>query len=165
MDEIELLYRNYRTDVYRYLLSLTHDPDLAEDLLGETFLAALEGIERFEERCDVKTWLFALARNRWKKYLRRHLPLLYESELPILQNFTEETREADQITIKEIAERAEELLKGCHPQARAILLLHDQGFTYKEIAPKLALSQVNVRLIAVRTKRKLIQCLEEEGFL
>ena len=76
-----------------------------------------------------------------------------------------ENQGQEKITVKEIAERAEELLKICHPQARAILILHDQGFTYREIAQKLGLSPVNVRLIAVRTKRKLIQSLGEEGFL
>lgn len=165
MDEIELLYRTYRTDVYRYLLSLTHDPDLAEDLLGETFLAAIEGLERFERRCDVKTWLFAIARNRWKKYLRGHVLLLWEYEPMALGSVPEENQEQEEITVKEIAGRAEELLKSCHPQARAILVLHDQGFTYREIAQKLGLSPVNARMISVRTKRKLIQSLEEEGFL
>ena len=37
MDSVEYLYETYRSDVYRYLLGMTRDPDLAEDLLSETF--------------------------------------------------------------------------------------------------------------------------------
>ena len=41
VDTVEYLYETYRSDVYRYLLGMTRDPDLAEDLLSDTFYTAL----------------------------------------------------------------------------------------------------------------------------
>jgi RNA polymerase sigma-70 factor, ECF subfamily len=51
-------------DVYRYLLVLTRDPTLAEDLASETFERALRAWRRFDpRRGSARTWLCALARN------------------------------------------------------------------------------------------------------
>jgi RNA polymerase sigma-70 factor, ECF subfamily len=51
-------------DVYRYLLVLTRDPSLAEDLASETFERALRAWRRFDpRRASARTWLCALARN------------------------------------------------------------------------------------------------------
>jgi RNA polymerase sigma-70 factor (ECF subfamily) len=51
-------------DVYRYLLVLTRDPSLAEDLASETFERALRAWRRFDpQRASARTWLCALARN------------------------------------------------------------------------------------------------------
>lgn len=51
-------------DVYRYLLVLTRDPSLAEDLASETFERALRAWRRFDpRRGSPRTWLCALARN------------------------------------------------------------------------------------------------------
>ena len=45
--ELEELYNTYRTDLYRYLCHLTHDPAEAEDLLSETFLRALRRLHTY----------------------------------------------------------------------------------------------------------------------
>src|SRR5215211_1659626 len=51
-------------DVYRYLLVLTRDATLAEDLASETFERALRAWRRFDpRRGSARTWLCALARN------------------------------------------------------------------------------------------------------
>ena len=51
-------------DVYRYLLVLTRDPTLAEDLASETFERALRAWRRFDpRRGSARTWLCSLARN------------------------------------------------------------------------------------------------------
>ena len=44
---IEKLYEKYRQDVYRYLLSLTRDTDVAEDLLSECFLIVIRKLPFF----------------------------------------------------------------------------------------------------------------------
>ena len=71
---VEELYHRYRDDVFRYLCSLTHDPAWAEDLLSETFLQAIQSIDRFEARSGEKTWLFGIARHLWLQDLRRQRP-------------------------------------------------------------------------------------------
>ena len=63
LPELEELYTLYRTDLYRYLCHLTHDPTEAEDILSETFLRAMRRLPTYRGDCAVKTWLFGIARN------------------------------------------------------------------------------------------------------
>ena len=52
-------------DVYRYLVFLTADPVLAEDLTGETFEKAFRSWKRFDpRRGSERTWLCQLARSK-----------------------------------------------------------------------------------------------------
>ena len=68
---IKDIYEKYKQDVYIYLVSLTHNPTLSEDLLSETFLAVIKSLHTFRGNSDIKTWLFSIARNKWYDYLRK----------------------------------------------------------------------------------------------
>ncbi len=63
--------REHLDDVYRYLVFLTADPVLAEDLTGETFERAFRGWKRFDpRRGSERTWLCQLARSRALDHFR-----------------------------------------------------------------------------------------------
>ena len=70
MEEFEEIYRLYFTDVWRYLLKLTHDENQAEEITAETFFRAMNAIDRFSGRSSLKTWLCAIARNIWLDQIR-----------------------------------------------------------------------------------------------
>ena len=72
MQSMDEIYQKYAQIVYRYLLSLTHDSDLAEELTQETFYQALRSIDKFDESCKVSTWLCAIAKNQMYSYYRKH---------------------------------------------------------------------------------------------
>ena len=72
MQPMEEVYREHAQTVYRYLLSLTHDPSIAEELTQETFYQAVKGAARFDGRCKVSTWLCAIAKNQLSVYRRKH---------------------------------------------------------------------------------------------
>jgi len=58
-------------DVYAYLLYLTGDPTVAEDLTGETFETALRRWRRYDpRRGSAKTWLCQVARSTALDHLR-----------------------------------------------------------------------------------------------
>ncbi|MBQ1372341.1 MAG: sigma-70 family RNA polymerase sigma factor, partial [Oscillospiraceae bacterium] len=72
MESMEEIYQSYAKTVYRYLLSLTRDEDLAEELMQESFVQAIDSIGKFEGRCKLSTWLCAIAKNQWLCWLRKH---------------------------------------------------------------------------------------------
>lgn len=74
MISIEEVYEEHCQTVYRYLLSLTRNADLAEELTQETFFQAIKGIERFDGSCRITTWLCAIAKNQFLAYNRKHPP-------------------------------------------------------------------------------------------
>lgn len=57
------LYEQYAVQVYRFLLALTGEPGLAEELTQETFYQAFLHINQFESRCSVSTWLCQIGKN------------------------------------------------------------------------------------------------------
>ena len=71
MSELQQVYEEYRQQLYRFLLNLTGDPDLAEELLQETFYQELIHIGKFEGRSSLYTWLCRIGKNAWLKECRR----------------------------------------------------------------------------------------------
>jgi RNA polymerase sigma-70 factor (ECF subfamily) len=65
------LYLRYRQSLFQYLLRLTPDRGLAEDLLQETFVAVWQSASRFEGRSSVQTWLIGVARRQAYNRLRQ----------------------------------------------------------------------------------------------
>lgn len=56
--------KNYADYLYSYACARIDDNELAKDLVQETFLAALEGWEKFDSRSSEKTWLTAILKNK-----------------------------------------------------------------------------------------------------
>jgi RNA polymerase sigma-70 factor, ECF subfamily len=52
---------DHRARVYRYLLSMARDPDVAEDLTQETFLRALRGLGALRDSAALVAWLDRVA--------------------------------------------------------------------------------------------------------
>lgn len=72
MQEMEVIYQQHAQTVYRYLLSLTRDEDLSEELTQETFYQAIRSSGRYDGSCKVTTWLCAIAKNVLQSYRRKH---------------------------------------------------------------------------------------------
>lgn len=71
-DEFEKIYQAYFKDVYYFLLSLTKDKHIAEDISSETFLKAIKSIDKFRGESKLKVWLFQIAKNEYFSYLRKN---------------------------------------------------------------------------------------------
>ncbi len=61
--DFESIYKEYYTPVYRYLLSLTKDTAVAEELTQETFFKALKNIEKYDPAQKMLTWLCVIGKN------------------------------------------------------------------------------------------------------
>lgn len=72
MKNIEEIYTEYFDMIYRYLLCLTKDSYLAEELAQETFYKAIVKINTFREDSKISTWLCKIAQNLWYDEIRKH---------------------------------------------------------------------------------------------
>ena len=80
MVDISEIYQYHAQTVYRYLLSLTQDPHLAEELTQETFCQAIKGVGKFRGESQISTWLCSIAKRQLAQYQRRHPPTVELSE-------------------------------------------------------------------------------------
>lgn len=162
MKNIEKIYKLYKDDIFKYLFSLTYDPNLSEDLLSETFIRAIKSMGRFKGDSSIKTWLFSIARYSWYDYLRnenKEIPFYDLINLYLNENIEKET------VNKEVAERIIELLKKEDERNRDIVIMRINGYSYYDIGVKHKISENSARVINFRTKNKIKDILEKEGFV
>ena len=73
LDEVEWakVQSDYTSRVYYYVKRRIRNSESAEDVTSETFLGALRGIERFDDRYNIEQYLFGIARKKIVDWLRR----------------------------------------------------------------------------------------------
>lgn len=68
MTDFQQVYDLYFKDVYKYALSLSRDPHVAEEVTQETFFKALKSIDTFQGQCRLYVWLCQIAKNTYFTY-------------------------------------------------------------------------------------------------
>jgi RNA polymerase sigma-70 factor, ECF subfamily len=68
---LQTLYGRHHVKVYRFALRFVRDDASAEDIVSEVFIDVWRQAKGFEQRCQVSTWLLAIARNKALSSLRR----------------------------------------------------------------------------------------------
>ncbi|MBO7229751.1 MAG: RNA polymerase sigma factor [Bacteroidales bacterium] len=131
-------------DVLRYLAKNIKDGEVAKDILQDTFVSLWENKEKVEPS-KIKNWLFTVAHNNMLKLFRYN---------KIRQNsFIEENSSESNL---ENTQLIDQLLKQLPDRMRQCLMLKDwQGFSIKEIAEILDISEENVKVNIFRAKVKL----------
>ncbi len=73
VDELAELYDRYAEAILAFLVRRTWDPEVAVDILAETFAVALEGRHRFRgrDREAAGAWLYGIARHQLADHFRR----------------------------------------------------------------------------------------------
>ena len=174
----ETLVRRYQasmTQVARYYVGSTSS---AEDVVQETWIAVLKGLESFEGRSSFKTWLFSILTNRARSIgVREHrsVPVDLQGPVPTVaaSRFNEGGMwaappipfedaivdgQSDPGLIKIVRSAIAELGE---PGKTVVTLRDVEGLSTREVADILDLSEANVRVILHRTRAKIRGTIEE----
>jgi RNA polymerase sigma-70 factor (ECF subfamily) len=150
------LYERYAGPIYRYCYRMVSDPDVANDLTAQTFIKAIERIDRFHHRggASFKAWLFAIARNTITDRWRRHRPVQLPdavSESLVDQDAGPEYRavHGDELT------RLLDVLDELPDSQRAIIELRIAGLTTNEICVVLDMTLPAVKSAQSRAYKRL----------
>ena len=79
MTDFENMYRLYFADVYKFVLSLSRDPAVAEEITQETFVKALNAIGTYRGTCKLNVWLCQIAKNSYFTYINKQKRSTYET--------------------------------------------------------------------------------------
>jgi len=153
MDDMARIYQQYAQTVYKFLLSQTHDQDLAEELTQETFYQAVRSIDRFDGGCKVSVWLCQIAKHLWYQHLRRH-----RREAPLPEDSPEGlVSSAEEGLLAQEGQLS--LLRQIHdlpPDAREVVYLRAfGGLSFREIGDVMGRTETWARVVFYRSKEKL----------
>lgn len=162
--DFEKFYRQHFDKVYRFIFfRVNHNQELAEDLVSEIFLKALDHFADFDPQKSTSAWLMTIASNHLKNFwrdLKPSLPLPGEGDA----EGGEEEGDAKWLKGALIAEQKNaaagevfELLAALESDSeRKIVTFHYLfGYTYAEIGSMLSLSEGAVKVAAHRALKKL----------
>ena len=165
-DVLAIVYRTYSREIYLYLYGLSHNRQLSEDLMQETFVKALITVVTADT--GIRAWLYKVARNLYFNTYRKDKRLIIGLEN--VENKAEIREEIEESPLSKLltTEREEALYKALNKlegKKREVLLLqYFSGLSGKDIAKLLDITTENVRILAFRGKKELKLYLEEAGY-
>jgi RNA polymerase sigma-70 factor (ECF subfamily) len=156
------------------LRRFTETEETARDLLQETFFQALRSLPNFRGESKLTTWLYSVAKNvalaRYRKDKRRS-PLEEETLTRVVAREEERGGSAsghvswdpvDETTRNEETALVHEALEELSENYREIIELRDlEELSTKEVAERLDLTRVNVRVRLHRARTKLKGVLDQ----
>ena len=155
MRKIEKIYREYYDTVFKYLFCLTHDKDISEDLVQETFIRMIKNIDKFEGKSKLSSWLCEIAKNLWIDYLRKNKRKVELNEDEELNIQSEQNIENEYIE-REDENKVFEKIKALDEISQKVMYLRIKGeMSFKEIGDVLGKSENWARVTFYRAKQKV----------
>ncbi len=153
-------FEAYYDRVYRYVQSMVHDSNEAEDLTQETFLRAYRERESLRESGALVAWLYRIATHAALDKLRQHARRApKESDTDVNEM---ELPDRDGVSLQQSIEQGEmsacvqEYLANLPDNYRAVILLHDmEDLTGSQIAELLNLPLATVKMRLHRARQRL----------
>lgn len=157
------IYESYSRPVYRFLLSLTGDETLAEELLQETFYQTFLHIDRFEGRSSLFTWLCQIGKNAWLKECKRKKRFVPDAQEAQLFERADGVPLPEEIVIrKEQYKRLRSAVYHLEEPYREVFIMHVFGERkLKDIALLHHKSESWAKVTYYRAKAKLAAEMEE----
>jgi RNA polymerase sigma-70 factor (ECF subfamily) len=187
-EAFRMLVARYNATLLRVARLHVRDRQAAEEVVQETWLAVVKGLERFEERSSLKTWLFRILTNRAKtrgERESRSLPFsalaaaAVESDEPAVDAdrfqgpdgaapggwaappASWETIPDERLLSQETLGRVAAAIDALPPAQREVIRLRDvEGWDSDEVCALLDLSQGNQRVLLHRARSKVRAALE-----
>ena len=174
------LVRRYQPSLLRVARMYVSNRAVAEEVVQETWLAVLKGIDRFEGRSSLKTWIFRILTNTAKTRAQREgrtVPFssLATGEGPAepaveLERFTRagywisppDSWPEERLLSAEMRSVVEHAIADLPAAQRAVISLRDvEGWSAEEVRNVLDLSETNQRVLLHRARTKVRRAIDE----
>lgn len=162
MHELDRIYQDNFIKVYRYILSMSGDPHLAEEITQETFFKAMQKLGSFRGDCAMTTWLCRIARNLYlndikkqtyrRNTIREHPP----------ETVSAGSAESEAIRKEQIEEIISAMQKLDEPYKEVFSLRMFSELSFQEIGKEYGKSDSWARVTFHRAKLKVKEELKDE---
>jgi RNA polymerase sigma-70 factor (ECF subfamily) len=188
-DAFNALVEQYYTSMVRIAMIYVPSQEIAEDVVQETWIAVLKGLDRFEGRSSLKTWIYTILTNRAKTRAQRegrYVPLDLSDDsdsepavpterfrpiddpnypnhwLPDLKPQSWENVPEAHLLSSETLTLITQAINMLPPNQREVIRLRDvEGFSSMEVCNILSLSETNQRVLLHRARSRVRAALEK----
>ena len=153
--DMDTVYKEYASLVYRFLYSYTHDAEWSEELMQETFLRAVTSISRYDGSCKLSVWLCQIGKHILYQELRKKNRM----QTTELMDHIPDTAAPDGESSVIARENKKELYRAIHhlPESeKEVVLYRITGeLSFREIGEILGKSEYWSRTVFYRAKQKI----------
>ena len=157
----ELLTVNYKI-VKGYIIKMTGDPNLSQDIIQETMLRACLNISKFKPKAKFSTWLITIATNVYRDMLRKKHPMEFITETVENNELGPEKTFEIKSEYKEIMDI---LIRIPYKKRAVFILKHYYGYKYEEIAKILSCPVGTVRSRLHNCIEYIVSEMERRGLI
>ena len=168
--------------LFRFALLRVKDTHVAEDLVQETFISALEGLATFKGGSSIRTWLVGILKHKIVDYFRKSAREIPSTDLSVIDEATEDetfnrwgqwrhlpSKWGDNpdnlLENKEFWKAFLKCLDGLPTTVRRAFALREiDGLKTDEICKILSITATNLWVILHRARGKLRDCLDTTWF-
>ena len=163
--EFEELYNTYFKDVYRYVLRLSGDAHVAEEVTSDTFFKALKAIHKFRGDCEVRVWLCQIAKNCYYSFLKNSGKTENIDTPELLSIADPNTSVEERIARKETAIELQSLLHRLPEPYKEVFMWRTYAeLSFKQIAQMFGKTDNWACVTYHRARTMLIKGLEESDY-
>ena len=149
MEDFDEIYKENYQLVYKYLLSLTHNEDISEELTEETFYKAIINISKFKNNSKLSTWLCKIARNLWIDEIKKRDKFVEIDDKDVIVTEDVFLEKEERMQLFKAIQKLDSL-------TRDVIYLKIKGdLSYKEIAEIMNTTETWVRVTFYRGKEKI----------
>ena len=144
--------KEHRSTIYTVCYMFSQDADEVEDLFQEVLVNLWKGFESFEQRANIKTWIYRIALNTCisqdRKKKRRSSEVRMTMDINLFEDNDDDTRQVDMLHKR---------ISRLQPFDRAIVLLWLESLPYEEIGQIVGITTKNVSVRLHRIREQLKQ--------
>ena len=160
--EMEEIYLKYCIPLKKYVVSICHNRDLADDIVSETFYRAIKNFDSFTGG-NLFAWLCTIAKNIYFNHLKKkdnnNASIDDENFMEVAANTNVEA----EVMKREEKRKLDESIQSLSETERKVVLLRiDSGLSFKEIGDVLHKSENWARVTFYRLKEKLKGMMNDE---
>jgi RNA polymerase sigma-70 factor, ECF subfamily len=167
MAAFDVIYNHYCHKLYQFVFMYVKQHEDAEGIVQEVFVKIWQSRSKIDIHASFESFLFTIAYNTTMSLLRKKMSETKSKEyLKSLQQIENADQIIDDIQFEELSKKVQTLLNQLTSRQKEIFLLsREEGFTHKEIARKLNISESTVNNHLVTIIKYLRENLVNELFI
>ncbi len=168
-EQYEAIYRKYYNRIFLFLNKLCGDRTLAEDLTQETFYQTFLSVDRFRGESDIYTFIAAIAKYTYLKYLRKNKHYANTVSLTDLEEMLCDSEECSPCFVFEYEyEQANirSLLEKLPDKYRDVIMYRIYAdMSYAQTAQAMGITENSAKVLFFRAKKRLLEDLQNGDYL